>query len=347
MTSPGATTLGELVAVAVERLAAAGVDSPDVDAHRLAEALLGADARRAPSTVPAPEAVAAFDAALERRSAREPLQLVLGSVAFHDIELTCRPGVFVPRPETEVLVELALAAASRRASEAGARDAGAADACAAGAGGAGRAARVRVVEPCTGSGAVALAMAVARADLEVVATDRSPVAIAAARANRDRLAGLGRLGSTVEVVEGDLLDPVDPELMGRVDVLVANPPYLPDHELADLPPEVAEHDPAMALVAGPDGHELVDRLIDLAPRWLVPGGTLVLELDARRAQVAAARARARGLIGVSVHDDLTGRARFLSARRPTSVEGSATGAADSADAADSVEPSSTDPGGPR
>jgi release factor glutamine methyltransferase len=285
------STLGDLLAVAIERLAAAGVDSPAVDARRLARALLGADPHRAPAAVPDAASVAAFEAALRRRSAREPLQLVLGSVAFHDIEVDCRPGVFVPRPETEVLVELAVGAAR------------------------GRAVPVRVVEPCTGSGAVALALAAARPGLAIVATDRSPLAVAAARANHDRLSAAGRLASPVEVVEGDLLDPVDARLAGAVDVLVANPPYLPDHELSDLPPEVGLHDPAMALVAGPDGHELVDRLLGLAPVWLAPGGTVLVELDARRAEEAAARAGALGLTEVRVHPDLTGRARFVSARR--------------------------------
>ena len=303
MTLPEGASLEALVAAATEQLAAAGVDSPEVDARLLAGALLGADPRRAPATVPAAEHVTAFALALERRAAREPLQLVLGTVAFHAIELSCHPGVFVPRPETEVLVELALAAVDR------AREA---------AGGVGP---VRVVEPCTGSGAVALAMAAARGGLSVIATDRSRRAVVAARANRDRLAAAGGLASPVEVLEGDLVDPIDRALAGRIDVLVANPPYLPDHELGGLPPEVAHHDPPLALIAGPDGHEVVDRLIDLAAAWLAPDGTLLLEVDARRSGDAAARTRGRGLVAVAVHEDLTGRARFVSARRPGSGEG--------------------------
>lgn len=307
MTLPEGASLGALVAAATERLTAAGVDSPEVDARLLAGALLGADPRRAPDTVPGARDVVAFAAALERRAAREPLQLVLGTVAFHAIELACRAGVFVPRPETEVLVELALAAADRTRDGAGTHD---------------TVGPVHVVEPCTGSGAVALAMAAARGGLSVLATDRSPLAVAAARANRDRLAAVGALASPVEVLEGDLVDPIDRALAGRIDVLVANPPYLPDHELAGLPPEVVHHDPPPALVAGPDGHEVVDRLIELAVGWLAPGGTLLLEVDARRSGEAAARAHDGGLVAVAVHEDLTGRARFVSARRPAPREGS-------------------------
>lgn len=301
MTLPEGAGLGALVAAATERLTAAGVDSPEVDALLLARALLGSDPRRAPATVPGARDVAVFAAALERRAAREPLQLVLGTVTFHAIELECRAGVFVPRPETEILVELALAAADRTRDGSG---------------------PVHVVEPCTGSGAVALAMAAARGGLSVIATDRSPLAVTAARANRDRLAAVGGLASPLEVLEGDLVDPIDRALAGRIDVLVANPPYLPEHELAGLPPEVARHDPPLALVAGPDGHEVVDRLIDLAVGWLAPGGTLLLEVDARRSGDAAARAHDRGLVAVAVHEDLTGRARFVSARGPARREGS-------------------------
>lgn len=313
MTGLDGPSLRELTEAAVRRLAAAGIESPEVDARLLARALLGADAHREPGRRPSAAQATAFSAAVARRAAREPLQLVLGTVAFHDVELSCRPGVFVPRPETEVLVELALAAAARSATARRRGDRSGLPVRPDG--------PVHVVEACTGSGAVALAMAAARAGLEVVATERSPVAVAAARANRDRLRSEGRLASPVEVVEGDLLDPVDAGLVGRIDVLVANPPYLPEHDLASLPPEVADHDPVEALIGGPDGHEVVDRLLDLAPDWLAPGGTVVLELDARRAPQAAAVARGRGLVDVAVHHDLTGRARFVSGRRPDEAHG--------------------------
>jgi release factor glutamine methyltransferase len=298
-------SVAELVEDATARLAAAGVDSPDVDARVLAEDLLGADPRHAPAAIPGPAARDAFERALVRREAREPLQLVLGRVAFHDIELECRPGVFIARPETEVLVELALAAAARATARRGAEGDGTA------------AGPLVVLEPCTGSGAVALAMAAARTGLEVAAADRSPLAVAAARANRDRLARSARLRSPVEVLQGDLLDAFDPVLRGRVDVLVANPPYLPERDLGTLAPEVADHDPVESLVAGPDGHELVEALLALAPVWLAPGGAVLLELDERRADEAAEHARTVGLTAVAVHADLTGRARFVSARRPS------------------------------
>lgn len=291
-----AADVATLVAQAATCLAAAGVDSPQVDARELARATLGVDPRRRPDAVPDRAARAAFAAAVARRAAREPLQLVVGTTAFHDLDLVCRPGVFVPRPETEVLAELALASLAARAQER-------------------PGAVLSVAEPCTGTGAVALTIAAARPDVVVVATDVSADAVALATENRDRLVREGRLRGRVDVRQGDLLAPLGPDALGRLDLLVANPPYLPASDAPTWAPEVADHDPWAALVGGTDGHEVVDRLVDAAAVALAPGGTLLVEIDARRAEDAAARARAAGLVDVRVHDDLTGRPRVLAARR--------------------------------
>ena len=230
-----------------------------------------------------------------RRCEREPLQLVVGSTAFRTIELRCRPGVFVPRPETEVLAGLAirLVQATRTGDQR----------------------PVVVHEPCCGTGAVGLAVASEVARAVVLLADVSEDAIALARENRDVLAGQGRLRAPVEVHMGPLLEPFVGSEHGPADVIVANPPYLPDADLSTLDPEVAVHDPRRALTGGPDGHELVDALLGTATSALVPGGAIVLEVDARRSQEAADVARRVGLTGVEVHEDLTGAPRFVLARR--------------------------------
>lgn len=233
------------------------------------------------------QAVAAL---VERRAGREPLQLLLGTVGFRELILEVRPGVFVPRPETELL-----------AGEAIARCPG---------GG-------LVVEPCTGSGAVACAVAHAVRSATVVATDLDPAAVALARANA------ARCKIDVDVRQGDLLEPVPFARRGMVDVLVANPPYLAEGELAALDPEVTQWDPPGALVAGPTGHEVTDRLISLAPAWLEAGGWLLLEVDEQRASEVARRCVQAGLVDASVLPDLAGRDRIVRARRPVLTRWSA------------------------
>jgi release factor glutamine methyltransferase len=114
------------------------------------------------------------------------------------------------------------------------------------------------------------------------------------------------------------MDAFDPADRGRVDVLVANPPYLPLADLATMEPEVAEHDPHDALFGGPEGHEVVDELLAAAGEWLAPGGAVVLEVDARRCASALDRARGLGLVDVEALRDLTGAQRFVRARRPGS-----------------------------
>ncbi len=263
-TAPGDRTARAAIAA---RLAAAGVASPEVDARRLLDEV-------------APERL---EEAVARRAAREPLQLIVGSVGFRYLELDVAPGVFIPRPETEVLAGEAIA----RCPEGGI-----------------------VVEPCTGSGAVACSVAHEAAPARVLASDADPAAVALARANA------ARLGLAVEVTCGDLADAVPDALVGGVDVLVANPPYVADDELVALPPEVADHDPPAALRAGPTGHEATDALIALARASLAPGGHLLLETDERRAAETAARARRAGLVDAGVLTDLTGRDRVVAARQP-------------------------------
>jgi release factor glutamine methyltransferase len=288
---------------AVTRVAAtlgdAGVPSPAVDARWLVEGIVGVDPHRHPDTLLPPASLPALQDAVARRVAREPLQLILGTAPFRSLELACSPGVFVPRPETEIVAGLAVGVAQRVNSSAPV-----------------------VAEPCTGTGAIACAIAAEVPGARVLATDRDPAAVDLARHNADRVRrgvagppGFARAAS-LTVQTGDLLEPLDPALRGHLDVLVANPPYLPAGDRDSWAPEVADHDPDAALVGGVDGHEVVDRLLALATRWLAPGGTVILEIDERRSADAAAVARDVGLGDVEVARDLTGADRAIVARRP-------------------------------
>lgn len=293
----------ELLQEVADRLEDAGVPTPDVDARWIVDAVLE---RLGPDLSSCDRLV--LDALVDRRASREPLQLVVGSTTFRWVEVACRPGVFIPRPETEVVADEAIEAA-RAATE--------------------RAGEALVVEVCTGTGAIALAVASEVAAVHVWAGDLSAEAVALARENARALAAGDpptpwrpgpwmAPGATVEVHRSDLLAAVPPSWRDSVDVLVANPPYLPDAESGTWAPEVTDHDPAAALVGGPDGHEVVDALLGHAIEWLRPGGTVVVEIDDRRGADAVATATAAGLVDVRLRADLTGRDRAVVARRPSS-----------------------------
>ena len=241
----------------------------------------------------------ALRALVARRARQEPLQYLLGEAEFAGLTLGVGPGVFVPRPETEALVERALAALAdgSRGPSAGGPSAGSPVA----------------LDLCTGSGAVACALADRRADLVVWAVEREPAAAAWARANVARLG----LGGRVTVMDGDLFAPLAGQgLAGRCDVIAANPPYLAESTLATLPAEVGEWEPRAALDGGPDGTQVVARILDGAPDWLRPGGTFVVEIG--EDQGAWVRARIAGdpryETGI-VHRDFRGCERTLEARR--------------------------------
>jgi release factor glutamine methyltransferase len=277
--------VGAALTAIAGRLRVVGVPTPEVDAALLVAHATGMARGRLRMAADEPipeEAAQVLEALVRRREAREPVQLLLGSVGFRHLDVLVRPGVFLPRPETETLAGEAIA----RLEPGG-----------------------LAVEPCTGTGAVACAVAT-EARARVIATDRSAAAVALARDNA------AATGAEVEVHRGDLLDPVPAELRGRVDVLVSNPPYVAAEELVGLEPEVLDWDPREALVAGATGHELSDRLIAAAGTWLRPGGWLLLEVDTARATATARRCAAVGLTGSGVIRDLAGRHRVVVARRP-------------------------------
>lgn len=293
MTVDETVTWRSLLGEARERLRRADFVSPDVDARRLIERASGADEREFALVLGQPathRGVAHLDAMLTRRIKGEPLQYVIGSWSFRQLDLFVDHRVLIPRPETEFVVECALAELDRRSRHE---------------------ARLRVVDLGTGSGAIALSIAQERAGVEIWATDESVAALDVARAN---LAGLGRAATRVRLVDGSWFEALPDSLRNQLDLIVSNPPYVANGEA--LPAEVAEWEPSEALRAGPEGTEALLWILDEAPRWLATGASVVLELAPHQENRIAAAARARGFIDVAVMPDLTGRSRALVGRLP-------------------------------
>ena len=216
---------------------------------------------------------------VRRRAAGEPLQYVTGEMPFRHIVLRCEKGVLIPRPETEVLVDAALEALDECGSEA-----------------------PLVLEVGTGTGCIALSLASEHEGARVIATDLSPMAVRLAMRNRDAL---------------NLAVGVPNVLMGRFDVLVSNPPYIPTEVLVrEVPAEVKDHEPGLALDGGEDGLDVFRRILAIAPEVLAQGGTLCVELFEGNVHAAAELVRAEpGWANVEVREDLTHRPRVLIARR--------------------------------
>lgn len=286
---------------------------------------------------------AAVDSIVTRRTAGEPLQYLLGSWAFRRLELAVDRRVLIPRPETEVMVGYALEELARAVAdpdgpamwaatdgpdrrqgtdEPGQAAAGGGGRCGGGGGGvAGQVDPLVVVDLGTGSGAVALSLAVEGPErigqraMQVWAVDDSTDALAVAGVNLQALSMSIPATAEVHLAHGDWFDALPPALAGRVTLAVANPPYVSEAEWSTLDPEVRDFEPRRALVGGPVGREAVDRILAAACHWLAPWGVMVMELAPHQADDAALRALVDGFDGVLVRPDLAGRARVLVARR--------------------------------
>jgi release factor glutamine methyltransferase len=269
----------------------AGVPSPGHDAEALAAFALGLPrvewvlAPRQP-----PGFAARYAGLVDRRRRREPLQRILGSTGFRHLTVLVEDEVFIPRPETESVAQVAVDEAARRAAEG---------------------AEPLVVDLCCGSGVIGISVDVEVPRARVVATDLSPEAVRTTTRNAERL-GSG----TQRTLLGDVRDPhLLAELDGRVDVVVSNPPYIPPHA-EPLEPEVRDHDPDLALYGGgADGLDVPRAVVTAAARLLARGGLLVME----HAEVQAAAVRelvsaTEGYAQVRTERDLTGRERMVVAR---------------------------------
>jgi release factor glutamine methyltransferase len=293
----------ELRARAERELRAADLPDPGSEARWMVEHVSGYEGAELivsddePATARAAEQLGAL---LARRAGGEPLQYVLGGWSFRGLDLLVDSRVLIPRPETEITAEVAIEEAERLGARRGTADPWA-----------GIATSYAVADLGTGSGALALALAAELPDAEVWATDASEDALAVARAN---LAGAGQPAVRVRLTDGEWFDALPVELRGQLRMVVTNPPYVAESELAGLAAEVREHEPRYALVSGPTGLEAIGTIVAEAPAWLQPGGALVCELAPHQRDAAIERAKAAGFAEALVRLDLTGRPRVLVAR---------------------------------
>jgi release factor glutamine methyltransferase len=275
------TTWRALLVEATHELGDAG------EARRIVEAASGYDGADLVLHLEDPATVLThgrYRAMVERRMTGEPLQYVLGRWGFRRLDLFVDRRVLIPRPETEVVVEHALGIARELDAHV-------------------------AVDLGTGSGAIAIALATELPGLDVWATDVSSAALDVARAN---LAGAGRDAARVRVVEGDWFDALPVDLLARVDVIVANPPYVATAD--PLPDEVRDWEPVGALIAGPTGVEAITDIVADAPRWLARPGALVVEIGETQGDAVTAMARDAGFDHAAVAPDLVGRPRVLVAQ---------------------------------
>lgn len=269
------------------RLAAAGIESAAREAELLVQHVLSLSRAEVFGENPALREgqIDLLEDLIDRRAAGEPLQYLMGRQSFRSLELEVGPGVLVPRPETEILVERALGLL--RGLE-----------------------KPLVADIGCGSGAIALSIAMEHPGARVYATEVSPEAMRWAERN---------LGSNLEADVflglGDMFDPIPPELKGKFDLVVSNPPYLSEQEIAEAPADVRDHEPAIATVAGPTGLEVSARLASAALDWLRPGGNLLLETHPGQA------ARLETLLSslyadVTTSPDLSGHLRVIGGAKP-------------------------------
>lgn len=285
------------------QLASAGIVPAEAEARFMVEEVsgyAGADWLGIDGTTPSDRALVRLRSLVERRTAGEPLQYVLGSWSFRGLDLMVDPRVLIPRPETEQVVEVALDEAARR----GLRRV--------------RPRRLSLVdaEPTanvadlgTGSGAIAIAIEAELPDVLVWATDVSADALDVARAN---IAGCA--ATRVRTAVGSWFDALPADLRGSVELIVSNPPYISEGEVADLPDEVTGFEPRGALVSGATGCEAIEYLLDHARDWLAAAGVLVCEIAPHQADAMTERALGVGYREAFVQPDLAGRARVLVAR---------------------------------
>ncbi len=280
-------TIRRVVRWSADDFAIRGIESSRLDAELLVAQALGLDRVRLymdldrPLT---PDELARIRELVTRRRKREPIAYILGRREFFGRAFEVSPAVLVPRPDTETLIERALELLPEDS-------------------------RGPVLDLCTGSGCIAITLAAERSALEVDATDLSADALEIAARNATALGVAGR----VRVHRGDLFDALP---QPREYALIAcNPPYIPTGDRASLSPDVAEHEPAIALFAGPDGLDVLRRLCAEVAGWLAPGGSILIEVGAGQAPAVADLLERAGLVDARPHRDLAGHERVVEAQR--------------------------------
>jgi release factor glutamine methyltransferase len=253
-------TLIEAINSAEKKMAAAGVHEARRDAEVLLCRALKKDRAWLLAHIREPLGSAqetAFQQSIEQRARREPLQYITGQQEFWGLEFAVNSDVLIPRPETELIVETVLART---------RD---------------RAGRIMLIDLGTGSGCLAVSLAKELPAARVFASDKSPAALITARANAQRHG----VSERIRFFEGDLFEPLDElDIAGQTDIIVANPPYIPQADRPSLQPEVRDYEPAMALFAGADGAEVQERILNEAPRFLTTTGMVIMEMGIGQAE---------------------------------------------------------------
>ncbi|MFA4974210.1 MAG: peptide chain release factor N(5)-glutamine methyltransferase [bacterium] len=281
--------ISEAIIRAEKKLADCGADTPRLDAEVLLAHALGRSrsglclVRKDPID---PDIAEKFDSWIDKRSKGCPVAYITGTREFWSLPIRVSPDVLIPRPETETVVEEALkiARALKRP-------------CA-------------ILDVCTGSGCIAAALAQELPEASIVATDLSERALAVAQSN---LSGVGR---KVKLLAGDLFRPIEDQRLGPFDVITANPPYISDSEMPDLPCDVRDFEPRAALAAGPSGLDFISRILKDALRHLVPGGWLLMEIGAGQSAAAiGTAAEIDGYDTIKTANDLAGIERVVMARK--------------------------------
>lgn len=284
---PKTWTIGSLVKWATDDFRARGIDNPRLDAELLVAHALGIDRMRVILDASRPlegAELAKLRELVKRRRAHEPIAYLRGEREFYGLRFKVDSRVLIPRPDTETLVDVALARTSHVSLS------------------------MRMLDLCTGSGCVAIAVARQRPTAKIFASDLSEGAIAVARENAYRLGAYN-----VAFLSGDLFEPAG---AARFDVVTANPPYIATGEIATLQADIREFEPRLALDGGPDGLAIVRRIVQAAPDHLAAGGVLALEIGAGEADATRALFEARGFRDVRADRDLARIERVVSGVLP-------------------------------
>ena len=285
------TTIAEAIQKAAKELSGHNVPNARLDAELLLRHTLGKDRAWLLAHMQDrldDQGQSSFEQSIERRILREPLQYITGTQEFWGLPFKVTPDVLIPRPETEFVVEAALKAVSGLDTPV-------------------------IVDLCTGSGCIAISLAKELPKARIFATDRSDRAVYMARENARK----NGVADRIRFLEGDLFGPLEEmDLRGRIDGIAANPPYVRSGDLTTLQPEVRDFEPETALIAGPEGTEIAERIIHQAPEYLKPGGSLIMEMGIGQAAALGQIIEHTHQFGpIEIVKDLAGIERVIVARR--------------------------------